>query len=295
MSRAVSPSADRVYGLARVTRCWGVSRASLYRHRRTRSGPRGRPGPMGPCDDAALLGHIRTAISESRFSGEGYRKIWARLRFAGIRSSPGRVRRVMRDNALLAPHRVCQRPATPHDGTITSQAVDAMWGTDMTQTVTLAEGVAHVFVAVDHCNSECVGIHADHSANRFQALEPIRQGVHKHFGAIAQDVAAGLTLRHDHGSNYMSRDFQAEIAFLGIEASPSFVRQPEGNGVAERFIRTLKENLLWLQSFDTIEELRLALIAFAEWYNTHWLVARHGYRPPATVRAGQKADLDLAA
>ena len=131
-----------------------------------------------------------------------------------------------------------------------------MWGTDMTQTVTLAEGVAHVFVAVDHCNSECVGIHADKSANRFQALEPVRQGVRQHFGAIGKDVAAGLTLRHDHGPNYMSDDFQDEIAFLGIEASPSFVRQPEGNGVAERFIRTLKENLLWVQRFETIEELR---------------------------------------
>ena len=53
-------------------------------------------------------------------------------------------------------------------------------------------------------------------------------------------------------------DFQSEIAFLGIDASPSFVRQPEGNGVAERFIRTLKENLLWVQRFETIEDLRLA-------------------------------------
>ena len=39
----------------------------------------------------------------------------------------------------------------------------------------------------------------------------------------------------------MSGDFQDEIKCLGIEASPSFVREPEGNGVAERFIRTLKE------------------------------------------------------
>src|SRR5512147_2944147 len=39
----------------------------------------------------------------------------------------------------------------PHDGTITTEAVDVLWGTDMTQSVTLAEGVAHVFVAVDHC------------------------------------------------------------------------------------------------------------------------------------------------
>jgi hypothetical protein len=31
------------------------------------------------------------------------------------------------------------------------------------------------------------------------------------------------------------------------------VREPQGNGVAERFIRTLKENLLWVRTFDTIE------------------------------------------
>ena len=67
------------------------------------------------------------------------------------------------------------------------------------------------------------------------------------FGAIAPGVARGLKLRHDHGSNYMSGDFQDEIECLGIEASPSFVREPEGNGVAEQFIRTLKENLLWLK------------------------------------------------
>jgi transposase InsO family protein len=80
------------------------------------------------------------------------------------------------------------------------------------------------------------------------------------------------------------------------------VRQPEGNGVAERFIRTLKENLLWVKTFDTIEELRAALVEFATRYNETWLVARHGYRTPAQVRADQcrldpntTADLKLAA
>ena len=122
------------------------------------------------------------------------------------------------------------------------------------------------------------------------------------FGAIAPGVARGLKLRHDHGSNYMSGDFQDEIECLGIEASPSFVREPEGNGVAERFIRTLKENLLWVRTFDTIEELRAALVEFATRYNETWLVARHGYRTPVQVRADQcrldpniTADLKLAA
>ena len=186
MSRAVSPSAARVYGLARVTRCWKVSRASLYRHRQAAPASRRRPGPVGPCDDATLVEHIKQVIAESRFTGEGYRKIWARLRFSGIRSSPGRIRRLMRENGLLAPHRVRKRPEKAHDGTITTDAVDVLWGTDMTQTITVAQGVAHVFVAVDHCNSECVGIHADKSANRFQALEPVRQGVRQHFGSHRQ-------------------------------------------------------------------------------------------------------------
>src|SRR4249920_3388501 len=186
MSRAVSPSVDRLYGVVRVARCWNVSRATVYRHRQAPAGRKRRPGPVGPGDDATLLQPIRQAIAESRFTGEGYRKIWARLRFAGIRTSPGRVRRLMRENGLLVPHRVRKRPDRMHDGTITTEAVDVMWGTDMSQTVTLVEGVAHVFVAVDHCNSECVGIHADKSANRFQALEPVRQGVRRHFGAIGQ-------------------------------------------------------------------------------------------------------------
>jgi hypothetical protein len=51
------------------------------------------------------------------------------------------------------------------------------------------------------------------------------------------------------------------------------VRAPEGNGCAERFIRTLKENLLWVRTFDTIEQLRHALIEFREVYNTTWCTA----------------------
>ena len=85
----------------------------------------------------------------------------------------------------------------------------------------------------------------------------------------------------------MSDHFQKEISFLGIESSPAFVRAPEGNGCAERFIRTLKENLLWVRTFATIEELRQALLAFRETYNTTWLIERHGFLTPAQFRQKQ--------
>ena len=304
MSQTLSPSVARCYGLARVARVWSVSRASVYRSReemRSHTIAR-RPGPVGACSDAELADHIRQQIAASRLHGEGYRKLWARLRFAGVRASPRRVRRLMRENGLLAPHRVGRNETKPHDGTIVTDKVNEMWGTDMTQTITVREGRAYVFVAVEHANSEVVGIHAARSASRFEALEPVRQGVYRCFGAIAPGVARGLKLRHDHGSNYMSGDFQDEIECLGIEASPSFVREPQGNGVAERFIRTLKENLLWVRTFDTIEELRAGLVDFASHYNETWLVARHGNRTPAQVGADQcrldqnaAADLKFAA
>jgi len=72
-----------------------------------------------------------------------------------------------------------------------------------------------------------------------------------------------------------------------LATAPSFVREPEGNGVAERFMRTLKENFLWIRSFNTIKELHVALIAFARRYNAPWLVERHGYQTPAQVRLAQ--------
>jgi HTH-like domain len=84
---------------------WKISRASVYRSLKE-TPPNtiaGHPGPVGACSDVELAEHIRQHIAASRLHGEGYRKLWARLRFAGVRTSPHRVRRVMRENGLLAP------------------------------------------------------------------------------------------------------------------------------------------------------------------------------------------------
>jgi putative transposase len=288
MSRTVSPVSGGPYGLAAVCRAWRLARSGVYRHRAPPSAtPPRRPGPVGPMPDADLVAAIRAVLAASPFHGEGHRKVWARLRHGGIRTSRRRVLRLMRAHGLLAPSRSgAPRGPRTHDGTIIPDAVDVMWGTDLTTTIT-GEGQVAVFVAVDHRSAECVGLHAARRATRFEALEPIRQGVRRHFGGFARGIAAGLALRHDHGSQYMAGDFQKEIAFLGIESSPAFVRAPEGNGCAERFIRTLKENLLWVRTFDTVEDLRVALLAFRETYNATWLIERHGFRPPAAVRNEQ--------
>ena len=96
MSRTASPASGRPYGLARVCRVWGAARATVYRRRlppRTEL-PR-RPGPVGPMPDAALVEAIRAVLSASPFHGEGHRKVWARLRLRGVRTSLRRVLRLM--------------------------------------------------------------------------------------------------------------------------------------------------------------------------------------------------------
>ena len=286
MSRTVSPSTGRAYGLRRACRALGVPRSTLYaaRARRQRATPLQKRGPKTTWPDTELTERIREVLARSPFIGEGHRKVWARLRVAGIRTSKGRVLRLMRAAGLLAPTRVGP-PHGPkaHDGTIIPDRPNAMWGTDATAGLT-AEGPATIFVLVDHHTAECVGIHAARRGTRFEALEPLRQGIRAHYGAYGEQVARGLALRHDHGSQFLSDAFQAELRFLGITSSPAFVREPEGNGCAERFIRTLKEQVLWVEHFATVEALRQALLAFRERYNREWLIARHGHRSPAAVR-----------
>src|SRR6478752_3276364 len=127
-------------------------------------------------------------------------------------------------------------------------------------------------------------VYLNHWSRKRGPLQPLRQGVREFFGGFDRGIAAGLAIRHDHGSAYMSHDFQAELAFLGMASSPSFVREPEGNGIAERFIRTLKENLLWVRHFATVAELLEALREFKRRYNEQWLIERHGYRTPSQAR-----------
>ena len=297
MSGAQSISTRRAYGVQRVCRVWHCARSSVYARRQATPSPAPcrRRGPVGAAPDDVLVAHVRRVLEASPFHGEGYRKVWVKLRVEGRRTSKERVRRLMREHDLQAPQRAGHAHGPKaHDGTITTEAPDVMWGTDMTATVTVAEGPAFVFVAVDHCATACIGLHAAKRGTRFEALEPIRQGIRERFGGIGEGVARGLRLRHDHGSNYLADDFQQEVAFFGIESSPSFVREPEGNGVAERFIRTLKENLLWVRSFATIEELRLALLAFKRTYNEQWMLEKYDYRSPAQVRR-DLVGLDAAA
>lgn len=70
-----------------------------------------------------------------------------------------------------------------------------------------------------------------------------------------------------------------------MSISPSFVGEPQCNGVAERFMRTLKEHCLYLHQFESLEQARQLIGEFIQRYNHEWLIERLGHRTPVQARA----------
>lgn len=243
-------------------------------------------GPKTPMTDDALLSEIRSALKGRPFLTEGHRKVRAMLRSKGIRVGRNRVLRLMRDNRLLVPSRECHAHGDrTHSGTIRADRPNELWGTDATQFWTEENGWCWFFGAIDHYTDEIVGWHVAKKGDRWAALEPIRQGIQRHVGTYVSKIALGLGLRHDWGPQYTANQFRAELKWLGIQSSPSFVGEPECNGLIERFNRTLKEECLYLHRFKSLEEARTVIAKFIETYNTQWMLQRYDYKTPVQVRA----------
>jgi putative transposase len=265
-------------------------RSTIYA-RRSRQGddnviPLRRPGPVGAIDDEQLLALIRQVLADSPFTGEGYRKVHARLRREhGVRVGRKRVLRLMRRASAARPaahQRAAQAPpARRHD-----------------RPRRAGRDVGHrCHHGLHHRGRLGVAVRRDRPLHR-RSLDPPRRprrplrraaaGLrrrHRPVRGLEADVARGISLRHDWGPQYRSGHFTGSIRWLGIDDSPAYVGEPETNGCAERFIRTLKEQCLWARPYATIDELRQAVAEFTHLYNTEWLIERHGHRTPREARA----------
>ena len=248
MAAATSPSTGQAYGVKRVCAIWGVARSSFYdarRHEVQTERPAGRRGPKPALSDEDLLAAIRRDLARSPWAGEGHRKVWARLRVIdGIRVSRTRVLRIMGENHLLSPHRRPSRPANDHDGSITTDAPNVMWGADGAVIPTVRDGNVTLFIAALHWNAEGLGWHVAKQGNRYAAAAALALAVSQVFGSRA-DAARGVVVRHDHGSPFMSEHFQNQLRFFGMAPSFAFVRQPETTDVIDKSFVRRRRLSLW--------------------------------------------------
>ena len=76
-----------------------------------------------------------------------------------------------------------------------------------------------------------------------------------------------------------------QVRFWGVAASYSFIEQPQNNGVAARFFKTLKEQIIYGRVNRTVAELRAAVDAFVDLCNEQWPPGKNGFLGPAAVRA----------
>lgn len=298
MSATISLTSAKAYGVERVCAIWAQPRSSFYAWQRNNHAgsaelatpitpvtPAQKRGPKTVLSDTELLDKIRADLARSPFQGEGHRKVWARLRVMdGVRVSRKRILRIMRENRLLSPYRCRKATGDKHTGTIVTAAPNVMWGTDGTRILTVDDGYVWLFSAVEHWSAECVGWHVVKHGTRYAALEPIAMGLNTIYGGVQAGTARGLSLRMDHGTQYLSDHFLKQVRFWGIQPSFAFVSEPETNGVAERFNRTLKEQAIHGRVFRNIEEVRSAVADFIGKYNQHWLIGKLGYRSPAQAR-----------
>ena len=146
--------------------------------------------------------------------------------------------------------------------------------------IPLDDGWGWIFAAVEHWNAECVGWHVCKAGSRFAALDPIAQGLERLYGSLDADVARGLALRMDHGSQYLSDHFLKQIRYWGIHPSFGFVEEPETNGVAERWNRTLKEQAIG-RIFQNLEAVRAAVPTSC---TQTWRLEKLGYHTPIEAR-----------
>jgi len=284
---SISPSTNQRYGLLRVCMAWGISRSAIYARRKAKQSERQimKRGPKPHFPDSIVLMEIRRDINESPFSSEGHKKVHARLRNRkGIVVGRERVRKLMRENALLSPHRVSQGKERLHDGQIITHAPNDMWATDATKVKTVQDGTVWFFGIIEHWNAECLGWRVSKRGHRLVALDALSIAIKHQFGSLDPNCAKGLSLRPDHGSQFTSVDYRNQMRHWGITPSFSLVREPETNGVVERFHRTFKEQIVHGRIYQTIEEFEAEVSIFIHSYNESWILEKLGYLSPREAR-----------
>jgi putative transposase len=94
----------------------------------------------------------------------------------------------------------------------------------------------------------------------------------------AEDLA--LNLMSDNGSQPTSLTFMREWRARRRKQAFTAYANPKGNANTERLIRTIKEELIWLREWSTVEELAIEAEKFVEYFNNNYLHSALNYRTP---------------
>lgn len=291
--------------VTRLCALFGLSRAGYYAaapapHTADAAGRAHQTDP-GNTDDSqrsargipteALVTSIRDIVAAN--PAWGVRKVWATLRREGVRVGTRRVWALMKAHCLtFPPERTA--PGAPTRGTVAVELPDRRWATDLTTVWTRRDGVVAIVPVVDCGCRSVLALAVMKAQDAGAVLMPVEQALWREFGSPSR-VPDGLELRTDHGPQYTSDHAHGIAEKWGVEQTFAPVGRPTGNALAERTIRTMKEECLWLRDWESLAEVEAALTAWKDHFNTVRPHQALDWETPAERRARLLGHAQVAA
>lgn len=268
------PDAERA--ISALGEAAGLSRSTLYRYRGNGHGS----------SESATEIDLRDAIQRVAIDwpSYGYRMITAELHRRGYVANHKRVLRLMREDNLLclrrrsfvtttdSNHSLCVYPNLAAGMTLTN--INQLWVADITYIRLLREFI-YLAVVLDAFSRRCIGWALERCMTTDLTLAALRMALG------LRDLPKGLVHHSDRGVQYAAGEYTDLLEDSGIRISMSRKGNPYDNAKAERFIRTLKYEEVYLSDYETAAEARRFVGHFIDQvYNQKRLHSSIGYLPP---------------
>jgi transposase InsO family protein len=257
----------------------GLSRSTIWRQLRAPS--------TSKEDELELRSQIQTIALEMR--AYGYRPFTAELHRRGAKVNHKRVLRLLReDNLLCLRQRAFVRTTDSRHHlrvypnlarALVLSNINQLWVADITYIRLLREFI-YLAVLLDAFSRRCIGWAISRHIDTQLTLAALQMALN------TRTIHAELIHHSDQGVQYAAADYVAVLHEHKIEISMSRTGNPYDNAKAERFMRTLKYEEIYMNDYETLAEVRTSIEHFIEAvYNRKRLHSAIGYRPPAEFEA----------
>jgi putative transposase len=234
-------------------------------------------------------------VRKDNFAVYGARKVWLALNREGIPVARCTIERLMRRLGLVgarrgrkirttSPDTAAARPADLLQRRFNPCAPDRTWVADFTYVPTWS-GMVYVAFVIDAYSRRILGWRAATSMRTSLVLDALEHAVWIRHQEGVTDLA-GLICHHDAGSQYTSIAFTERLAAAGIDPSVGSVGDAYDNALAESVIGLFKTELIRPGGpWRTVEQVEIATLEYADWFNHRRIYEACGDIPPAELEA----------
>jgi len=273
---------------------FGVSRASVHRHRarliRPPAPPRPRPKPKRALSTEQRLA-VRDILCQPDFVDLAPAEVYATLLDQGVyHCSIRTIYRILGEHDEVRERRQQLRHPVYQKPELLAEGPNQVWSWDITKLMGPAKWTYfYLYVVIDIFSRRVVGwcVADAETASLFKPL--FEETLAKHHVSPGQ-----LTLHADRGAAMKAKATALMLADLGVTKSHSRPYTSNDNPFSESHFKTLKYQPEFPKRFGCIEDARAFCRRFFDWYNQGHHHAGLGLMTPNQVHYGQ-ADAIYAA